>query len=84
MWFNSQTKSIVLQANLAKWEPCHGRFRFFHPWKQYLKIGNLARECAYRIEALNNILQSEIQVQYLSHLLQMRRSPHFSSKELNM
>ncbi|WRX34854.1 Aluminum-activated malate transporter - like 10, partial [Theobroma cacao] len=36
-------------ANLARWEPGHGRFRFHHPWKNYLKIGNLTRECAYKI-----------------------------------
>ncbi|WCJ40106.1 aluminum-activated malate transporter 1 [Euphorbia peplus] len=46
-------------VNLAKWEPGHGKFKFFHPWDQYLKIGNLSRECAYKIEALYNNLQSE-------------------------
>ncbi|KAL5545709.1 hypothetical protein UlMin_005396 [Ulmus minor] len=40
-------------ANFAKWEPGHGRFLFRHPWKQYLKIGALARQCACQIEALN-------------------------------
>ncbi|KAK7324834.1 hypothetical protein VNO77_28708 [Canavalia gladiata] len=45
-------------ANFARWEPCHGRFRFFHPWQQYLKIGNLSRQCAYRIDALNGFLNS--------------------------
>ncbi|XVF69256.1 hypothetical protein PTKIN_Ptkin11bG0066500 [Pterospermum kingtungense] len=48
-------------ANLARWEPGHGRFRFRHPWENYLKIGNLTRECAYKIEALNSYLNSEIQ-----------------------
>ncbi|XVF46999.1 hypothetical protein PTKIN_Ptkin03bG0073900 [Pterospermum kingtungense] len=48
-------------ANLARWEPGHGRFRFRHPWKNYLKIGNLTRECACKIEALNSYLNSEIQ-----------------------
>ncbi|XWS28513.1 hypothetical protein CRYUN_Cryun25bG0076100 [Craigia yunnanensis] len=48
-------------ANLARWEPGHGRFRFRHPWKNYLKIGNLTRECAYKIESLNSYLNSEIQ-----------------------
>ncbi|KAG4986725.1 hypothetical protein JHK86_034416 [Glycine max] len=45
-------------ANFARWEPCHGRFRFRHPWQQYLKIGNLSRQCAYRIDALNGFLNS--------------------------
>ncbi|KAI3874550.1 hypothetical protein MKX03_004880 [Papaver bracteatum] len=25
-------------ANFARWEPPHGKFRFGHPWKQYLKV----------------------------------------------
>ncbi|KAJ1384569.1 Aluminum-activated malate transporter [Sesbania bispinosa] len=45
-------------ANFARWEPCHGRFRFHHPWNQYQKIGNLSRQCAYRIDALNGFLNS--------------------------
>ncbi|KAF2302525.1 hypothetical protein GH714_037052 [Hevea brasiliensis] len=48
-------------ANLARWEPCHGRFRFRHPWKQYLKVGTLARECAYKVDALNCYLHAETQ-----------------------
>ncbi|KAJ1376698.1 Aluminum-activated malate transporter [Sesbania bispinosa] len=48
-------------TNLARWEPGHGRFRLRHPWKQYLKIGALARECAYKIETLNSYLNPEIQ-----------------------
>ncbi|TKY61921.1 Aluminum-activated malate transporter 8 [Spatholobus suberectus] len=48
-------------ANLARWEPGHGRFRLRHPWKQYLRIGALTRECAYKIETLNNYLNPEIQ-----------------------
>ncbi|XP_021892436.1 aluminum-activated malate transporter 8 [Carica papaya] len=46
-------------ANLARWEPGHGRFRLRHPWKQYLKIGALTRKCAYHIEALNGYLGSD-------------------------
>ncbi|PRQ32620.1 putative aluminum-activated malate transporter [Rosa chinensis] len=48
-------------ANLARWEPGHGRFKFHHPWKQYLKVGTLTRQCAFKIEALNNYLTSETQ-----------------------
>ncbi|KAL3715979.1 hypothetical protein ACJRO7_007699 [Eucalyptus globulus] len=48
-------------ANFARWEPRHGRFQFHHPWKQYLKIGALVRQCAYRIEALNGYLNSDLQ-----------------------
>ncbi|XVE59650.1 hypothetical protein DITRI_Ditri05aG0063100 [Diplodiscus trichospermus] len=46
-------------TNLARWEPAHGRFRFRHPWKMYLKIGNLTRECAYKVETLNSKLNSK-------------------------
>ncbi|KAJ7981231.1 putative Aluminum activated malate transporter family protein [Quillaja saponaria] len=49
-------------ANFARWEPGHGRFQFRHPWKQYLNIGALTRQCAYRIEALNGHLNTNTQV----------------------
>ncbi|KAL2503116.1 Aluminum-activated malate transporter 8 [Forsythia ovata] len=49
-------------ANFAWWEPCHGRFKFHHPWKQYLKIGVLVRECACYIEALSGYINSKPQV----------------------
>ncbi|KAL9263715.1 Aluminum-activated malate transporter 2-like protein [Drosera capensis] len=48
-------------ANLARWEPGHGKFRFNHPWKQYLKVGTLARQCAYKIDTLSNYLNSDVQ-----------------------
>ncbi|XP_031267791.1 aluminum-activated malate transporter 2-like isoform X1 [Pistacia vera] len=66
--FLQQYKSVLTSksneeslANFAKWEPGHGRFKFRHPWNQYLKIGTLARQCAYRIDALNGYLNTEIQ-----------------------
>ncbi|XP_024028586.1 aluminum-activated malate transporter 2 [Morus notabilis] len=48
-------------VNLASWEPRYGRFRFNHPWKEYIKIGTLSRQCAYKLEALNSYLKSDIQ-----------------------
>ncbi|XP_055835458.1 aluminum-activated malate transporter 2-like [Solanum dulcamara] len=45
-------------VNFAKWEPHHGKFRYRHPWGQYLKIGDLVRECAININALNSDLTS--------------------------
>ncbi|XP_054776383.1 aluminum-activated malate transporter 2-like [Prosopis cineraria] len=48
-------------ANFARWEPGHGRFKFRHPWDKYLKIGTLTRQCAYRMEALNAQLNSNLQ-----------------------
>ncbi|CBI22787.3 unnamed protein product, partial [Vitis vinifera] len=58
---NSKSSEESL-ANFASWEPCHGRFRFRHPWKQYLMIGALTRQCAYHIEAISSYINSEIQV----------------------
>ncbi|KAK2424305.1 aluminum activated malate transporter family protein [Trifolium repens] len=54
----SSKSSEETMAVLARWEPRHGRFRFRHPWKQYLKIGNLTRICAYKIEALSVYLHN--------------------------
>ncbi|KAL1821209.1 hypothetical protein ACET3Z_016078 [Daucus carota] len=51
-------------ANLAWWEPGHGRFRFSHPWKQYLETGGLIRQCAYHIEALSGHLNTEVQSEF--------------------
>ncbi|GMI97291.1 hypothetical protein HRI_003398300 [Hibiscus trionum] len=48
-------------ANFARWEPGHGPFGYRHPWKMYLKVGNLTRDCAYKVEALNSYLNSKIQ-----------------------
>ncbi|KAL9405348.1 hypothetical protein Peur_002320 [Populus x canadensis] len=75
-------------ANFAAWEPCHGRFPFRHPWKLYLKVGTLARECAYRIEALNGCLNADIQASSeVSNIIQeactkMSRESGKSLKEL--
>ena len=60
--FLSDNSFDAFQANFAAWEPPHGRFPFRHPWKLYLKVGTLARECAYRIEALNGYLNADMQV----------------------
>ncbi|KAF8397978.1 hypothetical protein HHK36_016904 [Tetracentron sinense] len=49
-------------ANFARREPGHGRFGFRHPWKEYLKIGALTRQCASQVEALNGYINSETQI----------------------
>ncbi|XP_021771229.1 aluminum-activated malate transporter 8-like [Chenopodium quinoa] len=49
-------------ANFARWEPCHGQFRLRHPWKQYVKVGALARQCAYHIETLCGFINTEAKV----------------------
>ncbi|CAL0299955.1 unnamed protein product [Lupinus luteus] len=46
-------------ANLARWEPAHGCFKFRHPWKQYLKIAASMRNCASCIDALIGCINSE-------------------------
>ncbi|KZV55732.1 aluminum-activated malate transporter 2-like [Dorcoceras hygrometricum] len=48
-------------VNFARWEPSHGQFRYFHPWKLYLKIGKLTSQCACRVELLNAYLNSTTQ-----------------------
>ncbi|EEE65634.1 hypothetical protein OsJ_21203 [Oryza sativa Japonica Group] len=39
-------------ANLARWEPGHGKFGFRHPYGQYQNVGAAMRCCAYCIDAL--------------------------------
>ncbi|KAI3860315.1 hypothetical protein MKX03_030996 [Papaver bracteatum] len=56
---NSMTAEEAM-ANFSRWEPPHGKFRFGHPWKQYLKISAMTRQCAYRLEALSNSITSEM------------------------
>uniref|UniRef100_A0A453S7E3 Aluminum-activated malate transporter 10 n=1 Tax=Aegilops tauschii subsp. strangulata TaxID=200361 RepID=A0A453S7E3_AEGTS len=48
-------------ANLAKWEPGHGKFGFRHPYGQYQKVGAAMRCCAYCIDALAACVGSEAQ-----------------------
>ncbi|KAK4371765.1 hypothetical protein RND71_007149 [Anisodus tanguticus] len=49
-------------ANFSWWEPAHGSFRFNNPGKEYLKTGNLARDCACHLYALSSHLKSKSQV----------------------
>eukprot|EP00253_Pinus_taeda_P033182 PITA_33182 len=51
-------------ATFAIWEPRHGKFRFNHPWKQYVKVGAMIRHMAYCVVALHGCLRSEIQAPY--------------------
>ncbi|KAK7356815.1 hypothetical protein VNO80_16093 [Phaseolus coccineus] len=46
-------------ANLARWEPSHGRFNFRHPWRQYVKIGASMRSCASCLDALIGCINSD-------------------------
>ncbi|CAA2975944.1 aluminum-activated malate transporter 9-like [Olea europaea subsp. europaea] len=59
---STNASGSVYQANSAKWEPPHGRFRhFFYPWSEYVKVGAVLRYCAYEVMALHGVLHSEIQ-----------------------
>ncbi|KAH6807495.1 aluminum activated malate transporter family protein, partial [Perilla frutescens var. frutescens] len=77
-------------ANFAWWEPPHGRFKFHHPWKQYLKIGALTRECACLIESLNTYtnskslttVTSEFQMKIRQACIEMSRESGKALKEL--
>ncbi|KAI3965852.1 hypothetical protein MKX01_010809 [Papaver californicum] len=51
-------KDGLVPLDTNKSFPPHGKFRYGHPWKQYLEIGRLTRECAYRIEALTNSIKT--------------------------
>ncbi|RLM73606.1 hypothetical protein C2845_PM15G18810 [Panicum miliaceum] len=46
------------QANLARWEPPHGRFGYRHPYAQYRNVGAAMRHCAYCVEALIGCVRS--------------------------
>ncbi|KAK6144177.1 hypothetical protein DH2020_020997 [Rehmannia glutinosa] len=62
--------SVEILANFARWEPGHGQFMYRHPWKQYLKIANLTRQCACRVDALRGYLNSKSQEEH-TNLLQV-------------
>ncbi|KMT16365.1 hypothetical protein BVRB_3g055110 [Beta vulgaris subsp. vulgaris] len=57
---NSKNMEEIM-ANFARWEPRHGQFRYHHPWNQYIKLGSLIRQCAYRIDALDAYFKPDIQ-----------------------
>ncbi|XP_010034240.2 aluminum-activated malate transporter 2 [Eucalyptus grandis] len=75
-------------ANFASWEPRHGWFGFRHPWKQYLKIGALIRQCAYRIETLDSYLTTkfhappQVQTRLEELCLEMSREAARALKQL--
>ncbi|KAL6128530.1 hypothetical protein ACLB2K_071885 [Fragaria x ananassa] len=70
MWLKTPTtiKNQRVQAKFARWEPAHGGFNFYHPWKQYLKIGASLRSSAYCIEALRGCMDSESQAPGIGYL----------------
>lgn len=51
-------------STFASWEPRHGKFRFSHPWRQYVKVGGMIRHLAYCVVALHGCLRSEIQASH--------------------
>lgn len=53
-------------ATFASWEPRHGKFKFNHPWKQYVKVGGMIRHLGYCVVALHGCLRSEIQAPHFS------------------
>ncbi|KAK7393543.1 hypothetical protein VNO78_22101 [Psophocarpus tetragonolobus] len=54
---DSKSKDEML-ANFAKWEPWHGKFGFFYPWENYLKIGEVFRDLASTVLVLGGCLQA--------------------------
>ncbi|XLT39251.1 hypothetical protein S245_069986, partial [Arachis hypogaea] len=76
-------------VNFARWEPCHGPFRYGHPWKQYLKIGSLLRQCAYLIDSLIGFLDytkspSETKKKVEEACIQISKETGKSLKELSV
>ncbi|XP_066348994.1 aluminum-activated malate transporter 1-like [Miscanthus floridulus] len=51
-------------CNFAKWEPCHGKFKFRHPWSHYQKLGALSRQCASSMEALASYVITLTRTEY--------------------
>ncbi|XP_047251359.1 aluminum-activated malate transporter 8-like [Capsicum annuum] len=56
---NNVVEFLESLANFAGWEPPHGPFKLEHPWKEYLKIGDLVRKCACHLQVLNGNLNSK-------------------------
>ncbi|XP_030486651.2 aluminum-activated malate transporter 13 [Cannabis sativa] len=54
---NSKAKDEQL-TNFAKWEPWHGKFGLYYPWRKYLQLGDHLRELASSIISLTSCLQS--------------------------
>ncbi|XP_020963746.1 aluminum-activated malate transporter 2-like [Arachis ipaensis] len=81
---------LLLTVNFARWEPCHGPFRYGHPWKQYLKIGSLLRQCAYLIDSLIGFLDytsktpSETKRKVEEACIQISKETGKSLKELSV
>jgi hypothetical protein len=59
---NESKNTLFFQANFAKWEPWHGKFGFSYPWQKYLKIGEIIRELAALILALERCFQASKKV----------------------
>ncbi|GLJ39487.1 hypothetical protein SUGI_0806630 [Cryptomeria japonica] len=55
-------------ASFARWEPGHGKFRFRHPWKQYVKVGGMLRHMAYCVVALHECIHSQHERSHFSQL----------------
>ncbi|XP_010912068.2 aluminum-activated malate transporter 1-like [Elaeis guineensis] len=72
-------------ANLARWEPRHGHFGFLHPWKQYLKVGALSRQCAYSMEALMSHITSNERTQVCAKMKpEIRKMITSTCKEMSI
>ncbi|KAH0453759.1 hypothetical protein IEQ34_018083 [Dendrobium chrysotoxum] len=79
---NSKATEDIL-ANFARWEPGHGRFGFRHPWKQYLKIGAVTRQCACSIEALNAYISTLQQSEQTTTDLEFKQKVQAACAEMS-
>ncbi|KAK6152261.1 hypothetical protein DH2020_014896 [Rehmannia glutinosa] len=87
---NIEKLASFLEGKFCMVGAAHGRFKFRHPWKQYLKIGALVRECACLIEALNGYINSkshassELQMKIQQPCIKMSTESGKALKELSL
>ncbi|KAG6436076.1 hypothetical protein SASPL_100958 [Salvia splendens] len=53
-------RGVIDSKSIEESLPRHRKFRYWHPWALYLKIGRLTRECACKIDTLNGCLNSDM------------------------
>nr|ABC86748.2 ALMT1-like protein [Zea mays] len=71
-------------CNFAKWEPCHGKFKFRHPWSQYQKLGALSRQCASSMEALASYVITLTRTEYPEARPELRSEVRTACRQMSL